>query len=430
MQHKKIFYGWTIVAVTFLIGFTQAGVFQNVLSIFLKPMAEEFGWNRSIITGSIAVGSLAGGILSPLVGPHLDHYGSRKPAFWGITILSAGLIALSQLSAVWQLYLFFGTGRMIASGLLALVVTVSVSNWFIEKRGRAMGISQLGSRIGIAFLPLLVQHIIMSYGWRTAWAVLGIIVFAFSALPSLIFLKRRPEDIGLLPDGRAPEEKLGTGPESPDEKKQKSRFNIENEPVWTRKTVFRTSAFWQLVFVMCVIYLVGAGSNFHLFPFMTDQGLPPTTAVLVITVLSVCAALGGVLFGFLAERISVKKLMGGVLITIGILFYSVFWAVKEPVWMFIFAVVYGTIRGGVLPLIFLLWTEFYGRRSSGTVLGIAGPFRMAANAAGPVSAAICFDLFHNYWIPFSVFSVLLLMAGFLCLVAKPPVSKPGMPTQY
>ena len=419
MQQKKIFYGWTIVAVTFLIGFTQAGVFQNVLSIFLKPMAEEFGWNRSIITGSIAVGSLAGGILSPLVGPHLDRHGPRKLAFWGITILSAGLIALSQLSSVWQLYLFFGTGRMIASGLLALVVTVSVSNWFIEKRGRAMGISQLGSRIGIAFLPLLVQHIIISYGWRTAWAVLGIIVFAFSALPSLIFLKRRPEDIGLLPDGRAPEENLGTGAEKPE-----SRFNLENEPVWTRKTAFRTTSFWQLVFVMCVIYLVGAGANFHLFPFMTDHGLPPTMAVLVITVLSVCAAFGGVLFGFLAERISVKKLMGGVLITIGILFFLVFWAVKKPVWMFIFAVVYGTIRGGVLPLIFLLWTEFYGRRSSGTVLGISGPFRQAANATGPVSAAIFFDLFHSYWIPFSAFSVLLLIAGFLCLIAKPPVSKP------
>lgn len=422
MQQKKIFYGWTIVAVAFLIGLTQAGVFQNVLSIFLIPMAEEFGWNRSIITGSIAVGSLAGGILSPLVGPYLDRHGPRKAAFWGITILSAGLIALSQLSSAWQLYLFFGTGRMIASGLLALVVTVSVSNWFIEKRGRAMGISQLGSRIGIAFLPLLVQHIIIAYGWRTAWAVLGIIVFACSALPSLIFLKRRPEDVGLLPDGRAPEENLEPDDQKAGEKIQTSRFNIENEPVWTRETTFRTTSFWQLVFVMCVIYMVGAGSNFHLFPFMTDQGLPPTTAVLVITVLSACAALGGILFGFLAERISVKLLMGGVLITIGILFFSVFWAVKDPVWMFIFAVVYGIIRGGVLPLIFLLWTEFYGRRSSGTVLGLGGPFRLAANAAGPVSAAIFFDLFHNYWIPFSAFSLLLIMAGFLCLVAKPPVS--------
>ncbi len=105
MQQKKIFYGWTIVAVAFLIGLTQAGVFQNVLSIFLKPMAEEFGWNRSIITGSIAVGSLSGGILSPIVGPYLDRHGPRKAAS-GDHHLSAGLIALSQLSSVWQLYLF------------------------------------------------------------------------------------------------------------------------------------------------------------------------------------------------------------------------------------------------------------------------------------------------------------------------------------
>lgn len=285
-----------------------------------------------------------------------------------------------------------------------------------------MGISQLGSRIGIAFLPLLVQHIILAYGWRTAWAVLGIIVFAFSALPSLIFLKRRPEDVGLLPDGIEPEEELKPDASNPDNLSKSPRYNLENEPVWTRQTAFRTASFWQLIFVMCVIYLVGAGSNFHLFPFMTDQGVPATTAVLVITVLSVCAALGGVLFGFLAEKISVKILMGGVLITIGLLFFSVFWAVRKPAYMFVFAVVYGIIRGGVLPLIFLLWTEFYGRRSSGTVLGIAGPFRMAANAAGPVSAAIFFDLFHSYWIPFSAFTILLVMAGMLCLIAKPPVS--------
>ncbi|MGD9686875.1 MAG: MFS transporter [Desulfobacter sp.] len=259
LQQKKIFYGWTIVTVTFLIGLTQAGVFQNVLAIFLKPMAEEFGWNRSIITGSIAVGSLAGGILSPLVGPYLDRHGPRKAAFLRITILSAGLIALSQLSSVWQMYLFFGTGRMIASSLLSLVVTVSVSNWFIEKRGRAMGISQLGSRIGIAFLPLLVQHIIISYGWRTAWAVLGIIVFAFSALPSLIFLKRRPEDVGLLPDGRAAKKNLENDAERADKKKQPSRFNLEDEPLWTRKTAFRTTAFWQMVFVMCDLSGRGRG---------------------------------------------------------------------------------------------------------------------------------------------------------------------------
>lgn len=413
-KETRIFYGWTIVAVAFLIGITQAGVFQNVLSIFLKPMATEFGWNRSMITGSIAVGSLAGGVLSPFIGPCLDKYGPRKLAFWGITILSGGLIALSRLTEIWQLYLFFGTGRMIASGLLALVITVSVSNWFVEKRGRAMGISQLGSRIGIAFLPLLVQLIINTYGWRTAWLVLGLIVFFLSALPALVFLKRRPEDIGLLPDG------INPGTEADTDRTASSVSTLEDEPVWGRKAVFKTRAFWQLLAAMCIIYFVGAGANFHLFPFMTDQGLSSETAVLVITVLSTSSAFGGVFFGFMAERISVKNLMGGILIINGLLFFSVFWMVENHILIFTFALVYGLIRGGVLPTIFLVWSEFYGRRSSGTVLGLGSPFRLTANAAGPVFAAVCFDLFHNYWIPFSLFSILLIIAGIISLISKPP----------
>ncbi|MBU2648908.1 MFS transporter [bacterium] len=428
MPQKKIYYGWTIVAVAFLIGITQAGVFQNVLSIFLKPMAREFGWSRSMITGSIAIGSLSGGVISPFIGPILDRYGPRKLAFWGISILSAGLVALSQLSEIWQLYLFFGTGRMIASGLLALVVTVSVSNWFIEKRGRAMGISQLGSRIGIAFLPLLVQYIIDSFGWRTAWVVLGLIVFTFSAIPSLLFLKRRPEDVGLLPDGRDP----GTFLDKPTETAQKGTStarvsSLDNEAIWSRSAVFRTRAFWQLIVVMSIIYFVGAGANFHLFPFLTDAGIPARIAVLVITVLSISSALGGVFFGFLAERIAVKRLMGFVFMVNGVIFFSLFWVVENRILLFCFAVVYGLIRGGILPLIFLVWADFYGRRSSGTVLGLGSPFRLTANAAGPVFGALFFDLQRSYWIPFSIFATLLITAGLISLFITPPLLPAGEP---
>ncbi|MBW2092771.1 MAG: MFS transporter, partial [Deltaproteobacteria bacterium] len=94
---RKPFFGWVIVGVTFLIGFTEAGVFQNILSIFLKPMASEFGWSRSLITGAITFGSICGGIASPFVGPILDRHGPRMVAFFGVLILSAGLVALTFL---------------------------------------------------------------------------------------------------------------------------------------------------------------------------------------------------------------------------------------------------------------------------------------------------------------------------------------------
>ncbi|MBC8247787.1 MAG: MFS transporter, partial [Deltaproteobacteria bacterium] len=260
--------------------------------------------------------------------------------------------------------------------------------------------------------------------------VLGLIVFIFSAIPSLIFLKRRPEDVGLLPDGRELAEKVSLlGDETPLKTISRSQASPDEEAVWNRQDIFRTKVFWQLTFIMSIIYFTGAGINFHLFPFLTDKEVPPGTAVLAITVLSIASAIGGVFFGFLAERVSVRKLMSLILITSGTMFFFVFWVFENMVLLFLFASLFGIIRGGVLPTIFMVWADFYGRRSSGTVLGLASPFRLTANAAGPVFGAICFDLQDNYWIPFTIYSILLVLAGLASLIAKPPVISPSSTSQ-
>src|SRR3972149_1972628 len=141
---RKPYYGWVIVGVSFLIGFTEAGVFQNILSIFMKPMVHDFGWSRGAVAGAVASGSLFGGLLSFSVGPLPDRHGPRLVAFWGILILSSGLIAMTSIAHIWQFYLFFGTGRMIAVGVLRLATSVAVANWFFRLRGRAMGIPSIG----------------------------------------------------------------------------------------------------------------------------------------------------------------------------------------------------------------------------------------------------------------------------------------------
>ncbi|MEW6333099.1 MAG: MFS transporter, partial [Thermodesulfobacteriota bacterium] len=170
---RKPFYGWIIVGVSFLISFTESGVFQNILSVFMKPMVDEFGWTRASVTGSIAFGSICGGLLSLIVGPILDRYGPRMVTFWAILLLSIGLGAMTMVDQIWQLYLFFGVARMIAVGVLSLATAVAVANWFVRLRGRAMGIARIGDRLGSALLPLMVQFVILTLGWRFAWGVLG-----------------------------------------------------------------------------------------------------------------------------------------------------------------------------------------------------------------------------------------------------------------
>ncbi|MBW1802967.1 MAG: MFS transporter, partial [Deltaproteobacteria bacterium] len=402
-------------------GITEAGVFQNILSVFLKPMASDFGWNRATITAAIALGSISGGLISPFVGPKLDRYGPKWLAFCGILILSAGLAAMASIRHVWQLYLFFGLGRLIAVGVLSLVISVSVSNWFIRQRGRAMGIAMLGPRVGTAALPPFVQFMISMYSWRIAWVSMGFLVFLMSAIPSLIFLKRRPEDIGLWPDGKqfsgekkSPETLSGETTVSPPQDVL--------EPALSRSEAMHTPVFWILALVSSFQLFAGAGINFNIFPFITDHDVSENWAVLVLTTAAVFGGSGSLVWGFLAERFETKKLLVIEFIFCGIIIYAIYIFVHHAVFeagairtLISLSAVYGLFMGGFMPMLTMSWAEYFGRESLGSIQGAVSPFRWTANATGPLFGSFCFDVFGNYTIPFHAFSLLYIMCGVTCI---------------
>lgn len=424
---RKPFYGWIIVGVSFLIGVTEVGVFQNILSLFMKPMAQDFGWSRAAFTGAIAVGSLCGGLISPFVGPILDRYGPRMVAFWGIVVFSMGLSALMFVRHLWQLYLFFGVCRMISVGMLSLVVTVSVSNWFVRQRGRALGITWIGERVGSALLPVLIQFLILAYGWRMAWGALGVVVFLMSGIPTLLFLRRRPEDMGLFPDGAAPvsADKKTEGPANVDERREGP---VEApEPVWTREQATHTRAFWVLTLLTCLIPFLQAGINFHVYPFMTDQGFSQKTAVWVLSTMAAFGALGSVTWGMLADKVRIQSLLAVNAFGSGLIFLLFFWMVSfKPAdgfgvgIVFFLAAIHGLLHGGRNTVISVIWAVFFGRTALGSIYGFSIPFKSAANACGPIFAAICFDLSGSYAFPFYLFVAIFLISGAISIRMKPP----------
>ena len=423
---RKPFYGWIIVVVSFLIGFTESGVFQNILSIFMKPMVEEFGWTRASVTGAIAFGSVCGGLLSLVVGPILDRHGPRMVSFWGIFLLSVGLGAMAFVTHLWQLYLFFGVGRMIAVGVLSLATAVSISNWFFRFRGRAMGITKIGERLGSAILPMLAQFVILALGWRLAWGTLGAVVFLISGVPALLFLRHRPEDMGLLPDGALPaSDARGATDLSMKEKPDNS--GDDSEPVWTRTQATRTKAFWVLTFLSSLIPFVQAGMNFHLYPFLTDQGLSETTAVLILSTFAAFGMAGSALWGTLTERFRIQNLLAINVIGNGLIFLLLYWAVQFKfggAWgtgiIFFLAALHGIFHGGRNPMLPVLWAAFFGRRSLGSIYGLANPFYFTANAIGPIFAGLCFDLLGSYSFPFYFFVAVFVVSGMITLRMQPP----------
>ncbi len=421
---RRPFYGWIIVGVSFLIGITESGVFQNILSIFMKPMVDEFGWSRASVTGAIAFGSLCGGLLSLAVGPVLDRHGPRMVTFWGILLLSLGLGAMMFARHIWQLYLFFGVGRMVAIGVLSLSVSVSIANWFVRLRGRAMGITKIGDRLGSALLPLMVQFMILALGWRMAWGALGAVVFLMSGIPALVFLRHRPEDMGLRPDGALPDsDKGGTihPPGRPDASAD------DSEPVWTRAQATRTKAFWVLTSLNSLIPFAQAGINFHIYPFLTDQGFSGTTAVWILTTFAVTGMAGSAAWGILTERFPIQRLLTANVIGNGLIFLLLYWAVQfkfdgalGTALIFLLAALHGLFLGGRNPMIPVIWANFFGRRSLGSIYSLGNPFYFTANAIGPVFAGLFFDLFGSYAFPFYFFVVIFLISGVITLRMQPP----------
>ena len=200
---KRVFYGWVIVAVVALAGLVQTGQFNPTLGVFIKPMTDEFGWSRSTFVGAVSVGTVVGGLSALVIGPMLDRYGPRWIVSTGFLLIGGAMVSMAFVNSLWQFYIAMIVGRAVVQGAITLGMMVTVSKWFVRQRGRAIALSGLGTRVGNGVSPLYSQGLVTGFGWRPAFFALGVITWLVALVPTFLFLRRRPEDMGLLPDGAA-----------------------------------------------------------------------------------------------------------------------------------------------------------------------------------------------------------------------------------
>jgi len=196
------FYGWVIVVVTFI---TMAiGVnARTAFSLFFPPIIDEFGWERGVTAGAFSFGFVISAVVSPLIGRLMDRAGPRAVMELGVALMGGGLLLAPLTTQPWHLYLTIGV--MVGAGSVCLGYSgqsLFLPNWFIRRRGLAMGLAFAGVGIGSMTLLPWVQHMIEQTGWRTACTAMGIVVLVVLA-PINLLLRKRPEDIGLQPDGAA-----------------------------------------------------------------------------------------------------------------------------------------------------------------------------------------------------------------------------------
>lgn len=416
----RIFYGWYIVGLSFLTNLMGVGIGAYTLGVFMLPMEQDLGWTRTTMSGTQAAGTLVTALLSPFVGGVLDRRGGKVLMVGGALLFGLGLISVSFVQEVWQFYAIraalIGVGSV---GMSNLVVNVAVSNWFVRKRGRAISLGSMGLSMAAVVLPPLCSVLIANFGWRTAWVVLGALTWAVMIPSAALILRRRPEDMGLQPDGD-PVDRPETAAKAAGLQSEGMRSRNAR---WTRQEAMRTPALWLIIGATSLTLMSNPTMLLHLVPFLQGTGFGAAEAALGLTTIGLCGLLCKPFWGLLMERVPVRYgAMAQMLISssgIGAILIAGYSGRLELVVLACFY--FGIGVGGVQTVGETVWADYFGRLSLGTVRSIGIPFTTGASAGGALLAGIIFDFTGSYQAAFPVLMAALALGAFLIGISRAPV---------
>jgi MFS family permease len=407
---RPVFYGWYIVFVAFISTMMAAGVQTYTLGSFLKPMTEELGWSRTDISLGQTVSTVVGGFVGFAIGPLIDRRGGRELMVAGAVIGGMGFMALGLVQEVWHYYLVRGGLITVGTaGMGGLVVNIAVANWFVRMRGRAIAIGAMGLSLAALVLPVLSTWLIDHLGWRWSWVVIGASIWAIVIPISWLVMRRRPEDHGLEPDGGPG--RLPSGAERP----------RVQEMTWTRQEAARTPALWLLIIGFGLSSMGMSAMLLHLIPYLSDEGFSPAQAAAGFGMIGVAGLISKPIWGLALERFPAKgcALAEFLLMAAGI---ALILQIDSELTMYPSIFLFGLGIGGVVTVQEVVWANFFGRLTLGTVRSVGRPFGIITSAAGPVFAGAAYDVRGSYEVAFLVFIAANLLAAALILLTPKPRS--------
>ena len=295
-RSRPLYYGWVVTAATGGMGFANAATAISILSIFVVPMSEEFGWGRAEIAGATTLGALLGASLAPFVGRLVDRFGSRIVLVVGGTIIGLACLYLSVMQTLIGFYLAFTTARVADQGGVKIGTSVTTGKWFQRYRGRATGLVFFVETLGVITLAPLTHFVISQWGWRPAWLMLAALMFLLGVIPCALWVRRQPEDMGLTIDGD-PQPATGT-----DEDSSSRPGAVQHERSLTLKEAAGTWGYWLALGALFVGSIATSGVGLHLVPYLTEQGISSAAAVSAISVMATSGAVGALLSGVAGDR--------------------------------------------------------------------------------------------------------------------------------
>jgi MFS family permease len=409
------YYGWLIVGVAF-VTMAIAVSARTAFSLLLPPLIDEFGWHRGVVAGAFSFGFLFSAVLSPIVGRVMDRHGPRVVIESGVCLLAAGLFLAPLIKEPWQLYATLGV--LVGGGANLMTFTAQslyLPNWFARRRGLAISIAFTGVGIGANVLLPWLQAIIGQDGWRASCWAMGLLVLLVLG-PLNFFVRHKPQDIGLLPDGASTVPGIG---------KPRSALTIVDaawaSTDWTIARAIRTGRFWWLVLGYFLAHVAWYVVQVHQTKYLIDVGFSPLLAGWALGIVSVVAIPGQIGFGALSDRIG-----------------------REWVWSagcFGFVVCYAALialeRGPSTPLLYLMVfsqgflgyaltsvmgpivAEIFEGPHYGAIFGTLTVALTGGGAAGPWIAGVIHDATGSYQLAFLLTIACCIVSATAIWIAAP-----------
>ncbi len=397
----NFFYSYVIVAACFSIQAIGVGTYISY-GVFFNQLSSEFGWSRATISGASSAAFFLMGLLGIFVGRLNDRIGPRTVMTVTSSFFGLGLLLMSRLDAVWQLYLFYGVILGIGLSSIDVIALSTTARWFVKKRGVMTGIVKVGTGMGQLMIPLAASMLIKSYGWRTSYLIIG--VAGFLLLVSITQLLRRdPSQMGLLLNY---EKKMSM------DNPGLIRVGLSlHEAVHTRQFWMICAVNLAIVFCLMIIMV-------HIVPYARDIEVSALRAASVLSTIGGVSMIGRFITGIAIDRIGSKRV---IIVCFILLMVELLWLqMANDLWMlYLFAVFYGITHGGFFTAISPIVAEFFGISAHGVLFGIVAFSGTIGGAIGPFVAGYIFDITAGYSLAFWLATLVSTLGLMLIVLLKP-----------
>ncbi|MFP4050815.1 MAG: MFS transporter [Thermoplasmata archaeon] len=392
---RDIYYGWIVVLAAF-IAILVSSLRSYAFGVFIAPLTEDFGWARAPISMAYSISLILTSFFAIMFGRLSDRYGVRKVLILGLSLVVPGYIFCSLISSLNQLYLGFALIG-IGSGAFYVPVTTTVTRWFNENKGLAVGITVSALGIGMAFFPPALERIIASAGWRTTFVVMAVISFVLLLIATYL-IRDSPESIGLEIKNSASEDK-----------------SADNSLNLTLLQALKTKRFWIIYMMFFVSQFSALTVTVHIVPYSEGIGFPSFYAAMTLTAIGLANVFGRLFGGWTSDKIGVVKGTMIFFLLQSLTLFLITTANSLPV-LYVISLTFGLAFGGWVMIYPVIVSVFFGNKHSGAILGALGTVAGLGGALGPYFAGYVYDITGKYDFAFLIGGLMTLFSLILSII--------------